>query len=321
MWFLSLASCLALLAGLTAATPSIALNKDFPDPAILKDPNSANWYAFATAGNGKKVQVASAPAATGPWTWLNIDPITSAGPWALNQDIWAPDVRYLSQTKQFVMYYAAPYAANSKFHCVGAAIASSITGPYTPVNDPVACPTDQGGAIDPNGYFDVATNTRWLVYKVDGNAIGHGGSCGNSVEPLVPTPIMMQQLAQDGFTKIGSPFQILDRGQYDGPLIEAPNLIKAADGTFILFFSSNCYSTTLYDISYATAPTLSGPYTKSSAPLLVTGNYGLTAPGGATSIDGGGQLVFHANCANVGGSGRCMYETSFKVANNVVTIT
>lgn len=321
MRFLLLASGVALLASLAAATPSQVLNEDFPDPTILKDPNSSNWYSFATAGNGKKIQVASAPAATGPWTWLNIDPIASAGPWALNQDIWAPDVRYLADRKQFVMYYAAPYAANSKFHCVGAAIANSITGPYTPVNDPIACPTAQGGAIDPNGYFDVATNTRWLVYKVDGNAIGHGGSCGNTVEPLVPTPIMLQQLSQDGFTKIGSPFQILDRGQYDGPLIEAPSLIKASDGTYVLFFSSNCYSTTLYDISYATASQLSGPYTKSSAPLLVTGNYGLTAPGGATSIDGGGQLVFHANCPNVGGSGRCMYQTSFKVANNLVTIT
>ncbi len=118
------------------------------------------------------------------------------------------------------------------------------------------------------------------MYKVDGNAIGHGGSCGNTVEPIVPTPIMMQQVGLDGHTKIGSPFQILDRGQYDGPLIEAPNLIKAPDGTFILFFSSNCYSTTLYDISYATSANLKGPYTKSSAPLLVTGNYGLTAPGG-----------------------------------------
>lgn len=320
MQLLSLLSGLAFLAGLAASTPSKVLNKDFADPSIVKDPNSSNWYSFATAGNGKQIQIASAPASTGPWTWLDIDPIAGAGSWALNRDIWAPDVRYIDASKKFVMYYAAPSAADSRYHCVGAAVASSITGPYQPVSSAIACPTSQGGAIDASGYFDVATNTRWLVYKIDGNAIGHGGSCGNGVEPLVSTPIMMQQLAQDGFSKVGNPFQILDRGQYDGPLIEAPSLIKA-NGIYVLFFSSNCYSSTLYDISYATAPTLSGPYTKSSAPLLVTGNYGLTAPGGATSVDGGGQLVFHANCANVGGSGRCMYETSFKVANNLVTIT
>ncbi|KAJ9148457.1 Glycosyl hydrolase family 43 protein [Pleurostoma richardsiae] len=308
----------ALFANLAAATPAQVLNTDFPDPSILNDPKTGNWFAFATAGNGEKVQVASGPSATGPWTWqdtTNVLPDT--GSWAVNTGIWAPDVRYLAASNSFVMYYAAPYAANTAFHCVGAALSSTITGPYTAINTPIACPTDQGGAIDPNGYFDEATNTRWLVYKIDGNAVGNGGSCGNTVAPIHSTPIMMQQLSLDGYTTIGSAFQILDRGDADGPLIEAPSLIKASDGSFVLFFSSNCYSTTLYDVSYATASSLTGPYTKSSAPLLVTGNYGLTAPGGATSIVGGGQLVFHANCD----AGRCMYETSFSVANNIVTIT
>lgn len=128
---------------------------------------------------------------------------------------------------------------------------------------------------------------------------------------------MLQQVADDGYTKIGAPIQVLDRGDADGPLIEAPNLIRAGDGVYVLFFSSNCYSTPLYDVSYATASNVRGPYTKSPAPLLVTGNYGLTAPGGATSIEGGGELVFHANC----GQGRCMYETSFSVSGTTVTIT
>ncbi|KAK3935770.1 glycosyl hydrolase [Diplogelasinospora grovesii] len=317
MHHLKWAALLSLLVPLTASTPAQVLSKDFPDPSILHDPKSGKWYTFATAGNGKKLQVAQGLSSTGPWTWLDIDPLPTLGSWAVTTGIWAPDFRYLAASNSFVMYYSAPYAADTAFHCVGAAISDNILGPYTAISDPIACPISQGGAIDPSGYSDEATNTRWLVYKVDGNSIGHGGNCNNGVEPIVPTPIMMQQLALDGFTKIGNPFEILDRGQYDGPLIEAPNLIRAADGTYVLFFSSNCYSTTLYDISYATSPTLTGPYTKSSAPLLVTGNYGLTAPGGATSIVGGGQLVFHANCAQ----GRCMYETSFKVANDIVTIT
>lgn len=109
---------------------------------------------------------------------------------------------------------------------------------------------------------------------------------------------------------------MLDRSDADGPLIEAPNLIYA-NGTYVLFFSSNCYSTTLYDVSYATASSVTGPYTKSTSPLLVTGDYDLTAPGGATSIVGGGEMVFHANCDE----GRCMFETSFEVSDGVVTIT
>lgn len=128
---------------------------------------------------------------------------------------------------------------------------------------------------------------------------------------------MLQQLATDGHTLVGSATELLDRSDADGPLIEAPNLVLASDGTYVLFFSSNCYSTTLYDISYATSSSLTGPYTKSSAPLLVTGDYGLTAPGGATSTVGGDELVFHANCDQ----GRCMYETSYSFADGVVTIT
>ncbi|KUI66274.1 Extracellular endo-alpha-(1-_5)-L-arabinanase 1 [Cytospora mali] len=308
---------LSLLYALAAATPSEVLSVDFADPSILYDPNSGDWYAFATAGNGENVQVANAASPTGPWTLLDIDLLPNGmGSWAVDTGIWAPDVRYLSQSDSFVMYYSAVVADNTSFHCIGAATADTIEGPYTPVDTSLACPTDQGGAIDPSGYWDEASSTRWLVYKVDGNNIGHGGLCNNGVDPIQPTPIMLQQLDDDGYTLIGSATEVLDRSDADGPLIEAPNLIYD-DDTYIIFFSSSCYSTTLYDISYATSSSLTGPYTKSSAPLLVTGDYGLTAPGGATSVVGGGQMVFHANCDE----GRCMFETSYSVSDDVVTIT
>ena len=94
----------------------------------------------------------------------------------------------------------------------------------------------------------------------------------------------------DGYTLIGKAIPLLNRGSADGPLIEAPSLVYE-NGLYILFFSSNCYSTTLYDVSYATSTSLTGPYTKSKKPLLVTGNFSLTAPGGATS-NGNGFMVF-----------------------------
>lgn len=130
---------------------------------------------------------------------------------------------------------------------------------------------------------------------------------------------MLQELDADGTTLVGEAVEVLDRSDADGPLVEAPSLVRAGDGTYLLFFSSNCYSTTLYDISYATSSSLKGPYAKSTEPLLVTGDYGLTAPGGATSFvddDGSAALVFHANCDQ----GRCMYETSYSVSDGVVTI-
>ncbi|KAL5316590.1 hypothetical protein ACEPPN_015639 [Leptodophora sp. 'Broadleaf-Isolate-01'] len=56
----------------------------------------------------------------------------------------------------------------------------------------------------------------------------------------------------DWVTPDGAPTKILDRDDNDGPLTEAPSL-NLRDGTYYLFFSSNCYSTRDYDVSYATA--------------------------------------------------------------------
>lgn len=171
-------------------------------------------------------------------------------------------------------------------------------GPYTPLATPFACPdvNAQGGAIDPDGFLDESTGKRYVVYKVDGNSIGHGGSCGNTVAPIVPTPLMLQEVsAADGVTPIGQPTQILDRDDYDGPLIEAPALHRSDEGIYFLFFSSNCFTTPQYDVAYATATNILGPYTKSSRPLLITSDAELTGPGGMDIIKGGSTFVFHGH--------------------------
>ncbi|CRK23815.1 hypothetical protein BN1708_018068, partial [Verticillium longisporum] len=49
---------------------------------------------------------------------------------------------------------------------------------------------------------------------------------------------MLQEVGPDGFTKIGNPVQILDRTEADGPLVEAPDIVRLEDGTYVLFFSS-----------------------------------------------------------------------------------
>ena len=65
-----------------------------------------------------------------------------------------------------------------------------------------------GDAIGPPPFQD--SNGKLYVYKVDGNSIGHGGDCNNGIEPLVPVPIMLQELEDDGATSAGDPVQILD---------------------------------------------------------------------------------------------------------------
>lgn len=196
------------------------------------------------------------------------------------------------------MYYTDAVTWAPEHHCLGAATSQNITGPYIPSDSPWACPDiwSQGGAIDPDGFQDPSTGQRYVTYKVDGNSIGHGGLCMNSVEPIVPTPIMLQEVDKDGVTMIGDPIQILDRDDSDGPLIEAPSLHLSDDGIYFLFFSSSCFTTPRYDTSYATATNIQGPYTKSGRPLLVTGDGpDLVGPGGLDIIHGGTMVVFHGH--------------------------
>jgi beta-xylosidase len=207
------------------------------------------------------------------------------------------------------MYFSATTSQDESKHCVGVATSTSPTGPFQPVSDEAwVCDLDAGGNIDPAQFTD-SDGSKWVVYKVDGNSIGSDS-----------TAIMLQQVDTDGYTKIGDATEILNRDDADGPLVEAPSL-SVSDGTYFLTFSSNMYNTDLYDSSYATASSITGPYTKMQAPdapLLVTGDGGLTAPGGADMLvtDNASYFAFHANCD----PGRCMFITTYSVSDGKISL-
>ncbi|KAI1075624.1 glycoside hydrolase family 43 protein [Whalleya microplaca] len=290
-----------------------ALDPDFPDPSIIQDP-SGTWYAFATAGNGKQIQVANATDLYGPWTLLNVDALPRAGAWSTGKNTWAPDVRR-TRNGTYVMYYSGEVLSNKMFHCIGTATSSSILGPYTPADTPFACDLTTGGSIDPSGFQD-ADGKQYVVYKVDGNSLGHGGSCKNDKAPIVPTPILMQEVGSDGVTKIGNATQIFDRTEQDGPLVEAPSLLRTDEGLYVLFFSSGCFTEESYNVNYATSSSLEGPYQRADKPILITGQYNMRAPGGATGIfyEDGIGVAFHADCP----AGRCLYTSDTVINDKVV---
>lgn len=178
----------------------------------------------------------------------------------------------------------------------------------------------QGGAIDPAGFAD-SDGSLYVVYKVDGNSLGGGGICGNGDESH-STPIMLQGVEADGVTPTAATAtQILDRDTDDGPLVEAPNLVLV-NGTYYLFFSSNCFNGPEYDTSYATAAAVGGPYAKASSPLLVSGGDGgaLESPGGATVGPAGAQMVFHSDSVAGDPSLRQMWTAGITVAGGVVSV-
>ncbi|KAF2708997.1 glycoside hydrolase family 43 protein, partial [Pleomassaria siparia CBS 279.74] len=313
------------------------LSTNFPDPDLFE--HNGTWFAFATnsaagivnsnmqlAGTGlgaANVQLATSTDLNN-WTLHNPadDPLPTLGDWVANgtmkaeadptvlvrrANVWAPDVLQRADGS-FVLYYAAAAATVDPLHCVGAATSDELQGPYKPLSTPLACPTELGGAIDPASIID-ADGTIYVAYKVDGNAKGNGGDCGNSIPPLHSTPILLQKMEKDGVTVSGTPTTILDRTDQDGPLVEAPGIIRSDDGVYFLFFSSGCTRLPSYDLKYATSQNIAGPYTRASEPLLKTGDMGLSAPGSASvRRNGSGWLMaFHARInTNVGGV-RAMY--------------
>ncbi|KAK3072057.1 hypothetical protein LTR53_007529 [Teratosphaeriaceae sp. CCFEE 6253] len=324
-----------------------ALGDNFPDPEILY--HQGMWYAFATnnaAGILKRPENASSyeygtsnvQIATSTdflrWDLLNSshDPLPKVGAWANTgltrlspyiprANVWAPAVIQRPTDNKFVMYYSATQALvieswqyrRPPAHCIGAAVSrtDSPAGPYDPIDTFLACDVVLGGAIDPAAFKD-KDGTLYVAYKIDGNNIGHGGSCGNTRAPIMPTPIMLQKMRPDGVTADGRPVQILDRTKADGPLVEAPALVRAPDGTCFLFFSSGCTRSSSYDVKYATARSITGPYTRAKRPLLQSGDFGLLAPGSVgIHEDGRGSyhMAFQARISSPQGRIRALFTT------------
>ncbi|KAM0719181.1 hypothetical protein Q7P37_005086 [Cladosporium fusiforme] len=295
---------------------------NFPDPAIIGA--DSRWYAFATRTRGGNVHIQVAESTDyKSWSLVNNgdgsqkDALPELPSWVDggNSNTWAPDVIRLDDGT-YVMYYSATTKENTAIHCVGAAKADTVTGPYKPVSDqPLICPIEDGGAIDAAAYND--NGNRYIVWKVDGNAIGNGGACGNTEEPIVSTPIRVQQLAKDGVTLLGSPTTILDNeGKSDQGVIEAPDLHRQGN-TWYLFFSANCYVTENYNVHYATASSVTGPFTRAERPLFQTGDSGLVAPGGADLDHDGRHMLFHAREGSDGDRG--MYTALLKFDGNIVS--
>jgi Glycosyl hydrolases family 43 len=310
-------------ASLLAMKPAMDLN--FADPAIASDSNGhywayatddvAKWTSNVMVHGGFNVQVANSSDFV-HWTYHTADALPYAGKWSANPPhVWAPDVVRLDNGT-YVLYYAATPASDTGSHCIGAAHSANASGPYTPLDEPLHCPTDEGGAIDPSGFQDPATGKRYVMFKVDGNAGQPGGSCGNINAHPRTTPIRMQEVdGKDGVSPIGNIVQILDRDASDGALVEAPSMAaitnkNATNGySYVLFYSSHCFLTPNYNVRYAvstngiwngadncknTTNIEKADYKKHPAPLMDTNSTNLIGPGGLDVHPDGRHVVFHA---------------------------
>jgi arabinan endo-1,5-alpha-L-arabinosidase len=292
------AAVLALTAALMPAASAaqgttLALDRDFPDPAVATD--GSTYYAYATASAGLDYQTATAPSPSGPWTWTGTDAMPNPPSWS-DGGYWAPDVSRRSDGS-WLMYFTA-HDPGLGHECVGVATSGSPLGPFRPVGSgPLVCPGDQGGAIDASAFTD-SDGSHWMAWKNDGNSVGQA------------THLYLQAMSADGTATAGSAVTLLtdDRSDESG-VIEAPYLVHQG-GHYVLFYSAGGYGGAGYEENYATATSRTGTYTKAAGTWLTTGGTGVTGPGGASVLrTGSGDWVYFHGWRG-GTAYRAMYEAS-----------
>jgi len=243
---------------------------DFPDPEVLRV--NGSYVAFATNGPGGRIQVSSSRDLS-QWT----PPAEALGAmpgWASpnRERIWAPAVQQFGD--RWVLY-ATFQDARSGRQCIGAAVASRVTGPYEPSGGvPLVCPVQDGGAIDPDVLVD--GGQPWLLWKVDGNCCGR------------PSVIRSQPLGPDGLVLTGQPTTILsldqswEKGQTAAQsTIEGPSMTRIND-KLVLLYSGGPFAGGAYATGAALCDSPGGPCVKTSSVPLMASGPALAGPGGAS---------------------------------------
>jgi len=157
------------------------------------------------------------------------------------------------------MHYSASNKDKTGIHCIGAATSSNIRHPYVLLNDTIACNLAAGGAIDPDLFRDPQSGTYHLIYKVDGDSIGSGGTCGDNHLPRTSTPIAVQILdTEDPTIPAGDPHYIITNrdptnpgNDPDGPNVKGPTMFNPnSTAAYYLIDNSGCFANASYTVKH-----------------------------------------------------------------------
>ncbi|MBN8614382.1 MAG: family 43 glycosylhydrolase [Deltaproteobacteria bacterium] len=253
------------------------IDVDCPDPGVTRDGDT--FVLTCTSGGA----AAAFPLRTSRdlvhWTSAgHAFPAGTRPSWA-SGDFWAPEIHHVGD--RWIVYFSARRASDGRL-VVGAGIAEDVLGPYTDVGAPLVTGPSPG-VIDAH-FFEASDGRRFLLYKVDGNAVG------------ARTPILLHELEPDGVTLRGSATEILTNDRaWEDPLVEGPWMIERS-GTFYLFYSASYYASARYATGVARSSSPTGPFTKSSGPIL-TSNGAWAGPGhGSVIVGPSGEWVhvYHA---------------------------
>lgn len=301
------------------------------------------WYSFGTF-NGNDFRKAKSSDFKSGWSRLKNKPAIAIkeAAWADkpkdgNYGLWAPDIMRRKDGK-YVMcvrtvphrtapqrfltkprYFAAQDKKKITQHCIGAAIADSIEDTFHPVSDFYQCnrTAPSTGVIDP-AWFRDTDGKEYVVYKTE-----------------IPNNwLEIREVANsgkdEGIKWTGNAVKLLKvngQGFSDGNNIEAPFLFKRG-GVYFLAYSTHFTMDGTYDVQYATAKNVLGPYKRVKEPLLKTGTrYGckITGPGGASfqrfvanGDEKSTRIMFHGLAED--NDGRVVYTAKVRVNGDRLSI-
>jgi arabinan endo-1,5-alpha-L-arabinosidase len=284
---------LALLLGGPAAP---ALDRDFPDPAVLQAPDGS-YYAYATQGGEKgatrNIQIARS---SDLMTWQVLgDALPSKPKWAAKtQDFWAPHVHH-EAGRYFLYYSAKPDAAltdTSKGLCLAVATATRPEGPFVDMGKPLLCGSGFIN-IDPMAFDDPATGKRLLFWGSGFEAI--------KVQELAPD--RMSFLPGSTPRDLILPIKSEDPDEY-GRLIEGAWVVRRRGWYYMFYSGDNCCGPKAhYAVMVARSRSATGPYrtlaqtTGAATSVILERDGRWLAPGhNAVARDRAGRdwIVYHA---------------------------
>ena len=266
------------------------LDKDFPDPTVIKIGDSYYAYATQSTVNGSmwNIQVASS---TDLQHWeMRGNALTEKPAWAkTTQDFWAPHMLYDQQLKKYVLFYSAESDDTITGKCLAIAFADQPLGPFIDKGTPLIC--GEGFVnIDPMAFIDPATGKKLLYW-------------GSGFQP-----IKVQEMSDDWKTfKSGSepkPVVWPDKDKNYNRLIEGAWL-DFRDNKYYLYYSGDncCGEKANYAVMIARADNPFGPFVtlgeqnKSGNSVILEKNEQWLAPGHNSIFrddKGNSWIAYHA---------------------------
>ncbi len=265
------------------------LDRDFPDPAVLRAPDGW-YYAYATQSIAESrtlnIQVARSRDLA---RWEHRGEALPEKPrWAAaTQNFWAPHVLHDARQERYFMYYSAqPDGSAGK--CLAVATALDPLGPFVDSGAPLLCGKGVEH-IDPMAFDDPRSGRRLLIW-------GSGG-----------TPLRARELAPDRLRFLpGSDAVDLvapDAGRPYRSLIEGA-WMTYRDGWYYLYFSGDrcCTREPRYAVMVARARDPLGPFEhfqggRNGSGVILEADERWLAPGHnsiASDAAGNDWIVYHA---------------------------